>query len=315
MEERMGLLHVGFNTGFQYSPHDAKDREPDYIDRLVLYLSLSDGWRRAFSLISPQDREFRFEIQDKDGMRVRKSIDELRQILATKAFEVLSHNLFRREPSVYGDHGHERREYFDYWERLVNPRLLPTLIAFFRVVEKHGNFFIHNLTSRDEPRQNEKHAHNFLVELAKFMWRWKETVISKHLGEDDKKHHGTKNITIRTLIDGSMPWMVEVLYLICRLDVLDEWILELTEPCITKLTEISMRTELVTHQHAVNKSRRVCSLEEASYAGSETAWFLMRRKIKMGVKERLEVIMRAEDAQEEAAERLRELQSSLATED
>jgi hypothetical protein len=304
LEEMLGLLHVGFNVSLDCSQWSEKIYSN--IDRLIFYFMIADGWGDSSLLEIPEDRGNDYQVgRDHNGNVIHKTPSELRQLLAQKAFGVLCQNFFKAEL-------HEGRNGFEGdWETVVcSEQLFPIIQKYFRADDRRFSSGIHirNLPYRHhEQSHSGKLATNFLINLAKFIWRWKEHQIwlsNPDLGELEKQQR-----KVRARLDAAKPWTVEVLSWLGELNVLREWIMELDRPCLAKLREIAMRQKLEGHRHSVAKERKVSTLDEACYVGSKSAWFLKEYELKRREHERLTSILEEQRKIEEADRKIKKLSS------
>lgn len=295
VEEMLGLLHTGFNVSLEHSQYGEK--EYDSIDRDIFYFTIADGWADDYLLRTPLDEKKHYPFgRDEHGRTVHKSASEIRQVVALKAFDMLCLNFFRVELKEDG--------------RIASARLFPIILDFFRIEQPHfgTRFEIRNLNRSNwrELSHNEQLARKFLLNLARFVWGWKEVDTRFYRGKD--KEAAEKWITeMRARLDAAKPWMVEVLVNLDGFDLLREWMLELDKPCLAKLKEIALRSELSQYGHPVVKNRKVTALDEACYTGSRAAWLLKERELKMREGERLKAILAAEHQKEEANQKIQKL--------
>ncbi len=266
------LLHVGFNVPV------GGEKEYDSIDRYIFYFTIADGWSgkgyMEESLTYEKKHIVGFNLNQNP---IQKTEGKLRQQLALKAFNILCQNFFKvgSVQMVRGVY-----EFNRVWEdAVVSERLFPVIQNFFKV---EGICFgeyakIRNLSERYVKRShNEELVVEFLLNLAKFLWTWKEGSTRWY---GDKKEEADKRLAeTRVRIESAKPWMVEVLVRLDKLDVLQDWILELDELCLDKLKEISLRNEL-SWEHPGRYGRVVTTIDEACYVGSKTAWFLKKHEL------------------------------------
>lgn len=299
-EELMGLLHVGYSVSLDRYQGD--ERKYYWTDRHHFYFSVADGWVSSYYLLqtsTDDSREFQIGYL-KNGGSECLPIHKLRGKLALKAFDLLCVNFFDPDmrPKSDGD-----REFMWRWQMVVaDDRLFPTLMSFFRP-EKDGN--VRNMRREFIKPPHGKNTHFFLKTLTTFLWSWREVEISDHTS--NKEEVASANIKMRTRVESAKVWMVEVLAFIGELGCLESVVTELSAECLAKLKEIALRTELREYQ-VVSDSRKVTTLDEACYAGSQVAWFLKRYELKKTVRERLLAIRAAENRKKEAQKELQELQ-------
>ncbi|QQG42765.1 MAG: hypothetical protein HYW15_00905 [Candidatus Giovannonibacteria bacterium] len=297
LEEMVGLLHVGFSVSLERNYRCEK--EYDRIDRLVFYFTIADGWDNNYLLRAPEDGEKSYKVgRDDCGNVIRKTPSELRQRLALKAFDALCLNFFRMD--LREDRGNLK----DVWEReIASERLFPIIQNFFRAEKGgFGGVRIRNLSHSDERSHNEKRAIDFLLNLARFIWGWREKEVPSWA--EHKKEMEARIRATRSRVDVSKPWMIEVLSELGKLGLLREWMLELDKTCLAKIEEIALRNELEKYRHPVIKDRKVATINEACYVGSATAWFLKEYELKKAEHERLSSMLEAERSIEEARHRI-----------
>ncbi len=301
-QERESLLHIGFTVSLE--PVGYREKRYGEADRIRTYLAIADGW--ADSNIKLREEEPKYVVdQDRNGNITRKTSSELRKQLACKAFNMLALNFFNLE-LWDGD-----REFRWQWEKVIlSEELFPVIRNFFRPEkEQFGNdMVIRNLSRSREPSHNEERARNFLLNLAEFLWKWKEPNYRYISADKEARQKYLEYLAeMRSRIESAKPWMVEVLANLQRLDALEEFILELNGSCLAKLEEIALRAHLNQFRHPVNESRRVLSVEEACYAGSKAAWLLLKQRLKARVHSKLVAVRDAERNKAEAERALEEL--------
>lgn len=296
-EELIGLLHVGFNVDFERRTHN--EQEHTFIDRLVFYLGMADGWRQAFDYPGEERDSSRLQLGER-GQFVYKTTGKLRQMLAQKAFDMLAMNFFNWEIKVAGRHD---SEYNNGWtEGVATERLLSALQQFFRVTRQpfSDSTEVFNLPRFYDTGHHEKRVVEFVLNLAKFVFLCKK---EHGLGWTANAHDDR----IYDRLDTAKPWVIELLAELRKLDVLRELLSDADEASLAKLREIAMRQELREGRHPVLKSRRVATLDEACLAGSPAAWILKQYEFERNAYKQLEEIMKAEWAQRRADEHLKRL--------
>jgi hypothetical protein len=310
LEWMESLLHVGFNVSLERSKYGEKVY--DRVDRIIFYFTIADGWADDSLLELSTDKNEEYVVgRDAHGNTIRKKQRELRQQLARKAFDMLCPNLFKVELMGGGRHGDQ---FGEVWERdIVSERLFPVIQNFFRAEkDRYGDNRIRNLSHGwlCERSHSEQQAEIFLLNLAKFVWAWKEPDASfGYRGSDKEEEEIEKRFAeMRIRVDTAKPWMVEVLAKLNRLDALREWILELDAACLAKLKEIAFRTELSKGwRHPVAKYRPVATLDEACFVDSKAAWLIQEHALKTREYKRLTAIREAEWKREEAERSIKEL--------
>ena len=319
------LLHCGFDTPIKKSLWGTRWPELDCDEehRLLFYLSVAEGWVGSSSKFGVPDEDgIMYEVGfDEKGCSVKKFPYELRQQLATKAFYVLCSNFFKRMELKGG--GRNGDDFNERWRLIVDSdRLFGAIKKFFRAESSFsGRWSVCNLRIRAEEywSQREQQAVTFLLNLATFLWGWREEVsYSNHLEVAER------NCKTRAIIDAAKPWMVEVLVSLRKMDLLYKHIFGLDEACLAKLKEIALSTQLSHYDQPVAEDRKVETVDEACYAGSLAAEFLVIHEIKNRVngqlgaahearlaaeaeRRRLSKIREAEEAVDEANRRVEEL--------
>ena len=282
-----GLLHVGFSVSLEKVSWD----EPaySYIDRLLFYFSVADGWADHYLLKVSGEADTRYELGwDRSGNFIKKSASELRQQLARKAFDQLCLYFFNKEL-----HPEHEAGFSGIWPGTVaSEQLLPVIMNFFRVEGSVIGRRIRNL-SRRRDSHTERVATNFLMNLAEFIWEWKAVTARDQY------------LDVRTRLDEAKPWMIDILVNLGKLDFLNKWIADLDERCLGKLREIAMGCELGHYHFPVSESRPVATLDEACLVGSKAAWLLKKRELMDNEQARLQAICTAE-------QRLRDAKSEVA---
>lgn len=317
-DEMLGLLHVGFNVTAPYcnfwdSPSNPAPNRNDQIGRIVFYFSLADGWNDSTLLELPSDGRTEYEHgRDKRGNTVSVSPSEVRRLLAEKAFSLLCTNFFKSDnfPDSDDMSGRSRTDFMRAWEAFIfNDRLFPVILKFFRPQKNRWNdsIIIRNLNHRDEQLPCEKQLHSFLQNFTIFLWNWEEREVDSYDSDKTKKEKENHNAALGARVKEAMVWMIEVLYLLKRLDVLEKWTLRLNQECLIKLEEIALRSELSRHAGVVKEDRQVRTLEESCYAGSRAGWFLMRYRVMTSEYARLREIRETEIKVEQASRQLAEL--------
>jgi hypothetical protein len=292
------LLHVGFTIPLEKRAYGEK--EYDEVDRNRFYLSIADGWADARLLELPTDGDKRYLIgYNPSWNRIEKTLPEIRQQLAQKAFKMLCLNFFKVGLTAGGDHGDEFNQ---IWQRsIVSERLFPSIQHFFRVVNNGSS--IPNLSSwRKEELHAQEEAVAFLVKLAKFMWGWREPTACHY--DSDKEQAMQRFASMRARIDVAKPWMIEVLVSLKYFEVVRARILQLDQACLAKLREIALRNELRRYIHPVAKDRLVATVDEACFAGSEAAWLIKEHELMIRENNRLKAIREAEERKEAAEEEI-----------
>jgi len=310
-EEMLGLLHAGFNiVHFYRRSTDQQEFKP--ADRLIFYLTIADGWTHPESLCAPDEDRYEKQsvgLNETDGRQILMATSELRQALMKKAFDQLCQHFFGKGKSKDGEPLVRDERYWT--DKVLTPEIFPRLMSFFRVKESRSNVIeIRNLPCPSSWRKvshHEKQVISFLLDLASFLWRWKETEIEGWWKEEDKATVAKFNREMRARVNQAMPWMIEVLVSLGRLDILAKRDIKLNSACLVKLKEIALLAELSPDDCLVRERRRVGNLEEASLAGSAAADFLLKYQLNTKTRAKLEMVYRAQEKSIEARDRLKAL--------
>ncbi len=291
-----GLLHTGYTVSMQWKDH----AEPRYdnINRDEFYFEIADGWDEAELLVvQPDDskNQYFFSTDEHNGDE-HKTMAELRQVLAKKAFHMLCLNFFKQELLVEGRRGQE----FSYvWEEIITgEKFFPVIQNFFRVERDDiKGITVRNLPPhRTEKTCIEDSALKFLLNLATFVWEWKGDD-TNYWSEDKQKQQRERNKATQARLDAAKPWLIEILYKMGQLDMLRKWILKLDEPTLNKLKEIAFRhTHFSKYQNPVTKDRPPANVDEAIYLGSKAAGIIKYHEIMTRVHQQLVKVCDAEIA-------------------
>ncbi len=323
LKQLISRLHCGFdaevNMGeYAYDDDGRLVKVPVYndIDRLIFYFEVAEGWRDTSLLRKPGERDERYSLgYERDGgRRIDKYITEIRQMVATKAFDMLCPNFFN---GTLPERVDSDEDFPHVWYVATSERLLPRVMSFFRVQERHAHnpgedFIMPNLDQAGRYNtisNSEKVATEFLLNLARFIWRWSPRN-RPYFGrnEDDRRLVWESSVKAeRARLDSAKPWMIEVLAQLDRLDILREWLLELDETCLAKLKEIAFRNKLYRYER--EEERKVETLDEACYLGSKSAWLLKEYKVKKREGDRLSKIREARRQKAQADRTIAELSS------
>ena len=217
-EQKLGLLHVGFDVGLERCEY----HEPDYKrhDRLKFYFDVANGWTNANRfrdqglLWSDEPRYF---IGYKNGDRVDRTQSEQRQLLAQKAFDMLTKNYFKPRLSWLEKANYRDRNEQDWMNKfLLDPSFL-FMMEFFKP-EKWG---VSNLTGHDELRPSEQQAVDFLLKLPRIIWSWRAQEIQSYDSAEHKIEKEQRNLAGSRLVCDAMLWSIEVLSALDELQVLE----------------------------------------------------------------------------------------------
>lgn len=322
LDQKLGLLHGAFNIKVElyWDEKSASYIEYSDLDRLEFFFGVADGWADA-GLLDFRADGTRYSIGEKKYFvgydrksssityEIHRSESEQRQKLARKAFDMLAANFFKM-PEIREDADNREVNEAQWMSNYVlwGP-IFPIVQQFFKFEE--GKYFgagIRNLSPSYEHRpQSEKQAIDFLLKLAKFLWDWREKETKSWDSKEHVAEEKKQNATRRAIVDGAKPWMIEVLSQLRKLSLLEKWIFQLDSPCLSKLKEIALRNKFVSYKDPVNKDRKVATIDEACYLGSEAGWILKRYELMTIEFKRLAAIREAERARDEAAQRVEKL--------
>ncbi|MFZ3043839.1 MAG: hypothetical protein WA058_01890 [Minisyncoccia bacterium] len=330
LDQKLGLLHCAFGVELgqrEYDPDMHKYPPYTSTERLEFFFGVADGWLygESFDFRTPEERFERqgypinetryFSGYDKNGDRREQGKSQLRQQLATKAFDLLCLNFFRMS---------EKREYRDtetpetkWLRKIVSGPLYPTIRKFFRVEKaEFGGVRIRNLSIRSDARSNnEKIAIDFLLKLPKFLWEWKESQIESYWPEKERVEMEAMNTLTRSRVNEAKPWILEILILLGETRLLRwDWILEFDEACLAKLKKIALRNELQPHIHLFDEfrdgPRKVATIDEACYIGSPAAWLIKKHELMTRERTRLSDIQKAKRGIQEAKQKIKKLKTT-----
>jgi hypothetical protein len=304
--DMLGILYRGFDVKMAGSNWFDEPKYDD-IDRLTFYFTIADGWNDERLLELPVDDGLKYYMgfDRHRGMVKDKSPAQLRQMLARKAFDVLcSSEFFKTE--LMSSENCRGKEYNEVWiETITSTRLFPVIQNFFRINEQGK---IRNLTWWNEKRpHSEIIAIDFLLNLAQFIFDWQERDTDFRYSNDEKKEIEKQDAEIRSRLDKSRPWMVEILSELDRLDILQKRIFKLDQESLKKLEEIAMRSKFSEYRSPVLEDRLAITLNEACYLGSKTAWLLKEHELMIRERDRLQNIHDAKQKREEADRELAKL--------
>ncbi len=275
----LGLLHGG--RSFPFVPQGYGEVAYDEVDRDVFYLSIADGWNTEDLRDGDRDDGFPAIYLGGVGYSYRR---QLRSHVARKAFDVLCQTFFKlegpdRDPDLEKVRG-RRGE-------IASERLLLALQDFFRIEKSVGEgYHIRNL--RRFPgghTHGEEMARGFLFNLVQLVWGWeKASQMARGAAAD--------NLPPRDRLEKAKPWAIDVLSILGKLDVLYEH--ELDRVSLKHIRDIAMQTRLSSFRHPVSNDRRVATLDEACYAGSQAAIFLRTYESNRAERRRLQAVLEAE---------------------
>ncbi len=312
------LLHCGFNVIMDEASWNGSHLERIFYekDRIIFYLTIAHGWSYPWSLELPGDERYDVGI-DSSGNKIQKRAYELRNQLARKAFDMLCINYFKNMVMQF-----DRTDAPGFgWDRMVfSNEIFPAIQTFFKVQkQKNGDTIVLNLPPQSHhplfDRQNSHHEVliiSFLMRLVSYIWNWKEDrFISYKINKAEiavEKAAYEKNMSEkRNVIHAAMPWLIEILSHLNKLDVLQKWILEFDKPSLAKLKEIALRNRVRLHELFGTEEHIMQNLDEARYFGSAAAWLLSRHELMIRESKRLKGIRAAEELKSKAGDKIREL--------
>jgi len=308
-EQKLGLLHVGFDVEVHANNKWALPGELTSTDRLKFYFGTADGWTDAshfrYEGLLWSEEETYHTGRDKNHNAVKRTVSDQRQLLARKAFEMLARNYLRPMLHWLENTNHRDRDE-DVWTRrfVLDPAFL--MLQEFFAIEKGG---VRNLSGPYRDRTpSEELAVEFLLKLPKLLWSWQEDEINSYDNAETKAEKEHDNQVARQTVAAAKLWIIEVLAELQELDLLKPWLIDdFDETCLAKLKEIALRRELRQNFHHVQKDRRAATIDEACFAGSEAAWLLKKRDVMVRENDRLRDIRHAQRERDEADERVRKL--------
>jgi hypothetical protein len=166
-EERLGLLHSGFNLPAAQASHrsEAADQAVTAAGRACFYLELADGHMEApENFLTPAETSQR-------GWALRVGdLGVMRQALAAKAFAMVVQHLLRPALST-GRDSRERSASEHAWYVLLAPPVLEKLLWFFRANDVDYLTLV-NVGSEYQSERDNKHSwtRKFIVALAAWAW-------------------------------------------------------------------------------------------------------------------------------------------------
>jgi len=247
-------------------------KEKDAIERVIFLFNMANGWE------NPKER------------------------LAKKSFDVLCQNFFKVKESYGKDGG-----YSEVHSRLTmcdSSQIIHAVQNFFRIEKEQtsGYVSIRNFSrTNKEESLNEKLVESFLLNMGKFLWKWREydpTWCKANIERIDA--YGQNDPEIRKSIEEAKPWMIEVLFCLNGLELLRKRMLNFNEPCLIKLKEIAFRSVLYVGQDPVVQTRSVTTREEACYTNSVAALLLKEYVLKKKEHKRLKLVLKKQQANKEA---------------
>lgn len=296
VETFVGLLHRGFKIPLE--KRDFSELRYTDFDRIKFYLSVADGWIDDRLLNLPGDDKQKYLAGYNHGNAVYEPTSFFRQQVATKAFEMLCGNFF---PAKFKDGMGEVSG--EWCNTIFSDELFPLLRSFFETTFNDSNprVYIRNIPPVWKDRSHyEEAAVGFLLNLTRFIWLWKEYDCSSNnevINELNKK--------TRVRIEEAKPWTIEILIGLNRLDALKGLIQSLDQSCMDTLKVHALKRTI----YEQGKQRRVSSLDEALYAGSATAQWLLYWRVMNQFSEHLAALAKANEELEEAQQKLTALSS------
>lgn len=289
----LGALH----EGWAFYRGSSRYGEPEYdaVDRVVFYLGIADNWR-------DDHRNFGEGVSRRltryvSGKEVHETQNELSQRVAKKAFEILCHGFFRLTES--DDRWPSREITRTGRGEIASERLFSALTDFFRVEDNmFGRLRVRNLPEDTRVSHGEGLARSFLLNMVGNIWEWKEEEIKSWLKQEENAKVMASNISTRDRLEKAKPWTIDVLSLLGSLGVLYQY--ELDDASLKHIRDIAMQTEMSRYTYPVSTDRRVVTLDEACFAGSQAAIFLRTYESNRAERRRLQAVLDAERRLENA---------------
>jgi len=165
---------------------------------------------------------------------------------------------------------------------------------------------VYNLSRDGKKSHNEQSARGFLVNFIKFIWSWQEEEVGKYW-QTEQDNVTARNKSQRELIEKAKPWSIKVMEI--SKNGFNHLLgnLELKPNELEMIRKVAMQSKLEKYRHDVKKGRLVETLDEAILAGSTAAKFLATYRLKEKARHRLLKIREAEEATEEAKDKLKRL--------
>ena len=271
-EQLIGLLHVGFWG----------------ISSIVTYLEIADGHRDH----SRFRKAGEFDDQFPSGFGL-KTMPDIRQIVAEKAFAALCQKLFRVAK--------DRTFYDRAWSSLryiIEPGVFKKVLWFFRRSDMAYSHGLYNLgggfSTTSKEAADDETARAFILGLCRF------GLTFNNGGESD-----SISATTKRMFEEARPALIDIL------DGLGEVSLFLTrdfpkdEQCLATLEKIALRDELWFTLE--RKYRKPKTIEEACYTGSWAAQVLLILRTMTSEEKRLDAIRALELQRTKTDRRLQEL--------
>lgn len=262
-ELRHSLLHFGFGVSCSWAQ--------DEIERVCMYLEIADRYGSSWEFQKGERTEF--SRRTAFGGTVWHP-EELRRILAEKAFHVLCQNFFKNTESfVYRAPS---------WVQLAtDPLVLEKLFWYFRL-DEYGR--VHNLPNSDDDHHIEI-AREFAYSLCTFLWFCEDIVDGRYYG--DTVYSGVKRTPPGTRLN-----IITLLFGLRRLNVLLDEKYELDDSCMKRLEELALGYDLFMPNidSYGDKLRKPTTIQEALLGKSKVAEILLILRAKQTEKKRLDEI-------------------------
>lgn len=311
----VSVLHNGWSYPLPYRLSYPASLNPEYVDRLEVYLAIANDWESHEYFRSPHHRgsgpEEAFNMLRSGRGIERLSASALRQDLARTTFDIVLRQYFAKQETLpdMTDHRHAA---FNNTTFLGSREF--RIVREFLALRK-GRFSGHEIPNLPTAGMIERsplnrHLATWLLRLPEMIWKWEAPEISSYLDEAEKRERTELIARVTASLPEMRHWMIEVLYVLGELEVLNQWLFELDEACLAQLHEIALRSKLGytnATQFLISGTRPAQTLEEAMLAGSLAAALLVRRQMGDTAAEALRQVRAAQNAEEEAARRTREL--------
>ena len=272
------FLHSLLFFGFKVEASRA-----EVVARLCFYLEVADEHTNGHSF--EKEGDWKYAGVTTFGKDVG-SLPRLRQVIASKAFQVLCQDFFRSQHD-------ERDGNAPSWAWVVTePLALEKIFWFFRLEGRA----IENLPYAFEADNHGKLASRFLIELSQFAW------------ECENYNKWFRHEVTREMIEALRQARPQILAILCgigQIDLVLERNYDLDERCLQKLEELALANEV----SLPDGYRRPETLAVACLAGSQAARVLMVLRSNKEESARFEEIRKLKQARREAEEGLKKLTS------
>ncbi|GEM_PF-1625936 len=284
-EIKHSLLHFGWATG-------------GGVEKVCLYLDLADGYLDKDNFRLPEEVARGWQYNKRDFGTPLGRFEyayQLRQAVSTKAFQVLCQKFFKNTDVE------ARRDEPSWLCWVKEDAVLEKVLWFLRTESAIGDFKLRNLPRRLRDSDNhQKVLREFALGISMFALGIPRLSIS---GRDVCWNNA---ILEGKLLHDKHSEVVELLNgLGCLGVLLGECKYPLSEEGLAKLKEIALREQWI--RLPGYEKRSPCSIEEASYAGSEAAQVYLILQTNNKEKRRLEELVRQMNLAEAARRKVKQL--------